>query len=174
MARFIKKLNPQCLVPTLELNGLVLNESLAIIEYLDERFPDPPLLPKKTWRIKLKIRALSQLFAYDTHPLLTRRVNKFFYTEIQLTEKKIRLWQHYWLKKGFDAAEEILLQNIIGDYCFGNSPSLADVCLVPQCDSALRLGFDLKPYSRIIDIYDHCKSKPAFTKSLILDKANAV
>jgi maleylacetoacetate isomerase len=140
------QLNPQALVPTLIHNDLVLNQSLAIIEYLDETFPTPPLLPGDS-RDRAKIRALSQLIACDIAPLANLRVLNYIAGLQSEVSNTPEAWAKHWIETGLGAVETHLSANHpepkTARYCFGDKPTMADCCLLPQVYNAVRFGCDL-------------------------------
>lgn len=155
-------LNPQALVPTLDENGHILTQSLAIIEYLEDICPEPPLLPKNPLA-KAQVRSLALLIACDMHPLNNLRVRHFLEKNLAADGAIIIDWQHHWLKRGFDAFEaQLSKRHHPGKTCYGNEPSLADICLIPQVYNAKRLEFSLEAYPRIQAIDQYCRSLPAF------------
>jgi len=156
------KLNPQGLVPSLAIDGKILTQSLAIIDFLEERFPSTPLLPKDLF-IKAELRALALIVACDMHPLNNLRVLNRLKEQFQATEAQVNEWYHNWLKAGFDAFEAQLVK-LPRDksVCYGDSPSLADLCLIPQVYNAKRFNFDLSSYPLINEINDYCLSLTAF------------
>jgi len=156
--------NPQHLVPTLVTDdGLDLTQSLAICEYLEERYPSPPILPADAAG-RARARALSQLVACDMHPLNNLRVLKHLTGELGLDEAAKLAWYRYWVTVGFDAFET-MLDRFSADFCVGDRPTLADVCLVPQVFNAERFDCDLMPYPRIRAITERCRALPAFAKA---------
>lgn len=155
-----QELNPAELVPTLVDNELTLNQSLAIVEYLDAVQPEPALLPAEPQQAAL-VRAMALDIACDIHPLNNLRVLQYLTGPLQLTEQQKTAWIHHWLNTGFQALEQRLQQSA-GRCCFGDAVSLADICLVPQVYNALRFGLDMTPYPTIQAIYQHCNSLAAF------------
>ena len=152
--------NPQGLVPTLVNGERRLTQSLAIIEFLEEEHPLPPLLPqdagKRAW-----VRAFAQAIACDIHPLNNTRVLKYL-DEVVKVEPAVRdEWYRHWIREGF-AALESQLAGRPSTYCCGDTVTLADVCLVPQVFNAKRLDVDLAPYARIRAVFDACMSLSAF------------
>ena len=141
-------LNPQGLVPTLDENGHILSQSLAIIEYIEEINPTPPLLPQNPLG-RAQVRSLALLIACDMHPLNNLRVLHELRQQFQATEIQIEHWYHHWLKKGFDALER-RLQNLSrkNHVCYGHDVTLADICLIPQVYNAKRFKFWLLASSR--------------------------
>jgi maleylacetoacetate isomerase len=153
-------INPQELVPSLDLGTKTLTQSLAIIEYLDERFPNPALLPPDPVQ-KAQIRSLALLIACDLHPLNNLRVLNRLKQQFNADEAQVQAWYHHWLQLGFDAFESLLKQGG-GPFCFGDEVSLADVCLIPQVLNARRFHFEMDPYPLISAVNDHCLKLEAF------------
>ncbi|MBA2711251.1 MAG: maleylacetoacetate isomerase [Tatlockia sp.] len=155
-------LNPQGLVPTLSENGHVISQSLAIIEYLDELNPSPPLLPH-TPIGKAQVRSLALLIAADIHPLNNLRVLNRLRSEFDANEEQIKAWYHHWLKEGFDAFENRLKgsshQNKV---CYGSEVSMADICLIPQVYNANRFEFPMENYPLINEINRYCLTLKPF------------
>lgn len=154
--------NPQKLVPVLQHGKRMLRQSMAILEYLDEMWPDPPLLPA-TARERQRVRALAQLVACDIHPLNNLRVLRHFENEWNVPQPERDVWVRHWIVEGFDAFEA-LLQNhpATGSFCDGQAPTIADCCLIPQVYNARRFGVDLTPYPTIQRIEAACLALPAF------------
>lgn len=157
------EINPQGLVPTLDENGHLIHQSLAIIEYLEEICPEPPLLPASPF-LKAQARSMAMTVACDMHPLNNLRVLQRLKSEFHATETQIQAWYHHWLKAGFDA----LTQHIesLGQhrgFCIGSTPSIADICLVPQIYNAHRYQFDMSPYPILMKIHQHCMGLDAFS-----------
>ncbi|RDI43812.1 Maleylpyruvate isomerase [Aquicella lusitana] len=160
-----QKINPQQLVPSLQDGDKVLTQSLAIIEYLDETHPSPPLLPADPYQKSL-VRSFALAIAADLHPLNNLRVWKYLMSHLKLPEEQKNSWYHHWMKIGLDALEKKLLshhQNM--SYCFGDQPTLADICLVPQLFNARRFAFDLGAYPTLVRIDANCQKHPAFVKA---------
>ncbi|AHE67379.1 maleylacetoacetate isomerase [Legionella oakridgensis] len=156
------KINPQGLVPTLDENGHILSQSLAIIEYLDEINPEPALLPQHPLGRAL-VRSLSLIIACDIHPINNLRVLQQLRQQFQATEEQVNEWYHLWLKKGFDALEKRLKDLPRKNHvCYGNDVSLADLCLIPQVYNAKRFNFPMNDYPLINEINDYCRELPAF------------
>jgi maleylacetoacetate isomerase len=157
-----RAINPQMRVPTLALDGgELLTQSLAIIEYLDETHPQPPLLPRDALA-RAKVRALAQLIACDIHPLNNVAPLRYLKSPLGHDQAKIDAWYHHWVIVGFDALEAMLGA---GPYCFGASVTLADICLVPQVANARRLKVPLNKYPKIVAIDAACAKLPAFDKA---------
>jgi len=141
-----RALNPQQLVPTLLHDGHTLTQSLAIIEYLEERFPQMPLLPADPAG-RARVRALAQLVACDIHPINNLRVMQYLERDLQLPADARTQWTLHWIAEGFDAMEAMLANSRdTGTFCHGDRPGLADICLLPQLYNAHRFGLDLAPY----------------------------
>jgi maleylpyruvate isomerase len=142
------EMNPQGFVPMLVVGDTRLTQSLAIIEYLDERHPSPPLLPAapedRAW-----VRAAALSIACDIHPINNLRVLKYLSKDLEIDEPRRDEWYRHWVREGFDALESQLVARGPGPYCAGAAPTLADICLVPQVANARRLQVDLSPYPRI-------------------------
>ncbi|MEO3878559.1 maleylacetoacetate isomerase [Rheinheimera fenheensis] len=155
-----KALNPAQLVPTLIDGELSLNQSLAIIEYLDEMYPQPALLPEGAAE-KAQVRALALDIACDIHPLNNLRVLQYLTGTLAVTEQQKQAWITHWLNTGFSALEQRLAQSA-GQYCFGDSVTLADICLVPQVYNAQRFALDMTPYPYISKVYHNCMQLAAF------------
>ncbi|MDE2196140.1 MAG: maleylacetoacetate isomerase [Gammaproteobacteria bacterium] len=154
--------NPQGLVPVLVDRGHVLTQSLAIIEYLEETHPQPPLLPKDALG-RARVRALAQVVACDMHPVNNQRILKYLETAFGADEAARKLWYRHWIIEGFKAMERLLTDNPdTGKFCHGARPTLADICLVPQVFNANRFEVDLTPYPAIKRINDHCLTLKAF------------
>jgi maleylpyruvate isomerase len=157
------QLNSQGFVPALSLDdGQVLTQSMAIIEYLEESYPQPPLLPEAP-AARARVRALCQLIACDVHPLNNLRVLKYLEGPLALEQSTRDAWYHHWVRAGFDALELSLARDSgAGRFCYGDSLSMADVCLVPQVFNARRYALDLTPYPRIVAVDAACRAIPAF------------
>jgi maleylacetoacetate isomerase len=159
-------LNPQGLVPTLEDDGELLTQSLAIIEYLDETHPMPPLLPGHP-AARARVRALAQAVACDIHPIDNLRVLRYLAKPLGHDEKTIEAWFNHWIAVGFAGIERILATDCqAGRFCQGDEPTLADICLVPQVFNAQRYpSFDFAPYPTIMRVFANSMSLPAFDRA---------
>lgn len=156
-------LNPQGLVPALALDdGEVLTQSLAIIEYLDETHPEPPLLPVAP-PARARVRGIALAIACEIHPLNNLRVLNYLIGTLGVAREQKDGWYRYWVDVGFEALEKKLSQEReTGVFCHGNAPTLADVCLVPQIANARRFNIDLSPYPTLTRIEAACLALPAF------------
>jgi maleylacetoacetate isomerase/maleylpyruvate isomerase len=155
-------LNPQHLLPVLEDDGLVLPQSLAIIEYLDETRPATPLLPSDP-KGRARVRALSQMIAADIHPLNNLRVLKYLGEELKLAPERKNAWYRHWVGLGLAALERQLAGDpATGAFCHGATPGMADCCLVPQLYNARRFECDLSAYPTLLAIDARCAELAAF------------
>ncbi|GEK47714.1 maleylacetoacetate isomerase [Bisbaumannia pacifica] len=158
--------NPQGLVPALVTDdGARLTQSLAICEYLDERYPEPALLPADAAG-RARVRALAQAVACEIHPLNNLRVLKYLTGELGVDEATKMTWYRHWVSEGFAALETQLSREAgSGDFCHGDAPGLADLCLVPQVFNAERFACDLTAYPRIRRIVANCRALDAFARA---------
>ena len=155
-------LNPQGLVPALEMGGTVLTQSLAIMEYLEETHPEPALLPKDPVG-RARVRALCLIVSADIHPIQNLRVMGYLREQFSQTEESAFAWSRHWIETGFDAYEATLRKDPeTGTFSHGDSPTMADMCLVPQVFNAARFKVDMARYPTIQRIYDACMKHPAF------------
>jgi maleylpyruvate isomerase len=156
-------INPQGLVPALENDaGAVLTQSVAIIEWLDETHPNPPLLPKDILQ-RAKVRAFALAIACDTHPVQNLKVLARL-RELGLPEEKVQDWAAWVNREGL-AACETLISAEPGPFCFGDAPTLADLCLVPQLTNARRFGVDVSAYPRLLEAEAAAKALPPFVNA---------
>ncbi len=165
-------LNPAELVPTLEDGELRLNQSLAIIQYLEEQYPQQPLYPAHP-ALRAQVMAFALDIACDIHPLNNLRVLQYLTGPLALSETQKMQWIQHWLAVGFKALEK-RLQGTAGRYCFGDELSVADICLVPQVYNALRFQLDMTEYPLIRAIYQRCNELEAFQKAAPEQQADAV
>jgi maleylacetoacetate isomerase len=157
-----QKINPMLSVPAIEDGAVVLFESMAIVEYLEETHPQPPLFPRAP-ADRARVRAMAQLVACDIHPLNNLRVLRYLAHELKADDAARDKWYAHWIHEGFTGLETILPER--GSYCFGDSPTVADVFLVPQVANAIRGKVDLAPFPRVKRIYEACMQLPAFSRS---------
>lgn len=159
-------LNPQELVPVLLHGNRILRQSMAIIEYLDETWPTPPLMPA-TARDRQRVRSIAQMIACDVHPLANLRVLQFFEGTWNVPQAERDSWVRHWIKLGLDAVEDTLCDNpSTGAFCDGEQPTMADCCLVPQVFNAERFGVDMAPYHTIRRVVQTCQALEAFKQAL--------
>jgi maleylacetoacetate isomerase len=157
-----RAVNPQALVPTLDDDGVLITQSLAIIEYLDETHPLPALLPRDPVG-RARVRMMAQAIACDIHPLNNLRVLNYLRDKLNVDQKASDEWYRHWIAAGFVALEQWILSfSHDGSYCFGNGVTLADVCLLPQVYNARRVEFDFAPYPTIARVAQHLQTLPAF------------
>lgn len=157
-----KAINPQALVPALEDGGRILTQSLAIIEYLEETHPNPPLLPANP-ADKALVRGMALLIACEIHPIQNLRVLQYVKRQYNQTDEQVNRWAQHWIDLGLEALERMIVaQPRRGKFCFGDTPTLADICLVPQLGNARRYGCDLSPYPSILEIEKNSMALQAF------------
>jgi maleylacetoacetate isomerase len=156
-------LNPQGLVPALEVPGQgVLTQSMAIVEWLEETKPLPPLLPADPWG-RARVRSLAQIVACDIHPIQNLRVLAYLKHELGQEQPAIDAFARHWIEAGLAALEARLAREAeTGRFCHGDAAGLADLCLVPQLGNARRFGVDLAPYPTVLRIEAACAALPAF------------
>ena len=153
-----RALNPQGLVPALEADGVVLTQSPAILEWLEERYPEPPLLPSDP-NDRAVVRAMAALVACDIHPLNNLRVLNAIREDFGADGEAVKRWAARWIDDGFAALEPMIARHG-GGFAFGTTPTLADCCLVPQVYGAERFGVDLSPYPRLRAAADRARALP--------------
>jgi len=156
-----RALNAQGLLPALEVDGLILTQSLAIIEWLDDTYSEAPLMPEDK-DVRAKVRAFSQVIACDIHPLQNLRVLQYLKVEFEQDQAATDKWCQRWINDGLIACEAMLAGGAKQEFCFGTTPCLADICLVPQIYSAHRFGVDLAAMPRLHEVFDACEALPAF------------
>ena len=161
-----RKVNPMMALPALvEDDGTVLFESLAIIEYLDETHPQPPLLPKEP-KARARVRGLAQLIACDTHPLIVPRVREYLAHEYNVDEPGVLKWGHHWHKAALTALETHLADSPqTGRYCQGDQITIADICLAGQAVGAVYFKCDIEPFPTLKRIVDTCMQNDAFARA---------
>jgi maleylpyruvate isomerase len=165
LAPAFKAVNPQQFVPVLEADSHRMIQSPAIIEWLEERYPHPPLLPTDM-ADRAQVRALAAIVGCDIHPINNRRILEALRHRFGADETAVNDWCGTWIAAGFDAIESLLARNPQrGDFCFGNQPTLADVYLVPQVESARRFKVDLARWPRIQAVDAACGQLDAFRKA---------
>jgi maleylacetoacetate isomerase len=160
-----REVNPQGLVPVLQHGERTIRQSVAILEYLEEVFPDPPLLPIAP-ADRARVRGLAQLIACDVHPLGNLRVLQQLEHEFGATQTQREAWNRHWMALGLAAFEALLHGDpSTGAFCHGDTPTMADCILIPQIYNARRFGLDLEPYPTLRRIEAHCQALSAFRKA---------
>ena len=158
-------LNPQSRVPVLETGTGVITQSMAIMEWLEERYAQPPLLPAGAMA-RARVRALAQMLVADVQPLQNVAVTRYLRTTLQVDEAGVASWVREWIGRGLAAFEAQLAESpASGNYCVGTAPTLADACLIPQCYSSRRYGIDVDAYPRIARIERYCTALPTFQRA---------
>ena len=157
-------LNPQKLVPTFEVDGAVLTQSPAILEWLDEAYPDPPLLPQDLIE-RAQVRAFCAVIGCDIHPLQNLRVLQHIEAEYGADQSAKAAWCRRWISEGLEAAEALLAHRPHTTFAFADVPGMADVYLMPQLFSAERFGVDVAPYPRLRAVSEACAARPEFEKA---------
>ncbi|MBI3246444.1 MAG: maleylacetoacetate isomerase [Deltaproteobacteria bacterium] len=160
-----KAINPHSLLPALEDNGRVLTQSLAIIEYLEEKHPTPPLLPGDL-ADRATVRAMAMTVACEVHPIQNLRVLNYLKNTLGHSEEETQAWCQHWIEIGLTALEH-MVQSVPdhNNFCFGDTPTIADLCLVPQLYNARRFGCDLSPFPTLVEIDETCRILPAFANA---------
>lgn len=160
-----RAVNPQMVVPTLLDGDARLFQSLAILEYLDEKYPEPPLLPAdiaaRAW-----VRGFALVNIADSHPLVVPRIRHYLTDDLGLGQGQLVRWIHRWIGAGLDAMEALLAGHPqSGGFCHGDRPTIADIGLVTQVTPAKTFGVELGPYRRVVRVYDNCMAIPAFAEA---------
>ena len=156
-------LNPQALVPTLEDGGQLLTQSLAIMEYLEEKHPDPAILPKDLLG-RARVRSLSLLVACEIHPLNNLRALNYMRKSLGQNDDGVNAWYRHWIADGFGKLEAELARSA-GRFSHGDVPTMADCCLVPQVFNAQRYKCDLGPYPTAMRVFAECMKVDAFDRA---------
>ena len=158
------QLNSDALVPMLEIDGLRLTQSMAIMEYLDETHPTPALLPTDAAG-RARVRALSQAIACEIHPINNLRILKYLSGTLKVDEETKNTWYRHWVDLGLQAFEKQLAHSPAGAFCHGDTPGMADCVLVPQIFNAQRFKVDLSGFKRTMAVFDACMALPAFQQA---------
>lgn len=161
---YVDQVNPSASVPALVDGALQLSQSLAIIDYLDARHPEPRLIPADLTQ-RARVLELTNAMACDIHPVNNLRVLRYLHDVLKVTPEQKDAWYRHWIDEGMATVERLLARHGIGPWCFGESPTLADVTLVPQVANALRMGCSLERYERAMAVYAHALEHPAFTSA---------
>jgi maleylacetoacetate isomerase len=159
---YVADVNLSALVPAIVTeDGQSLGQSLAIIDYLDARYPEPRLIPADPQE-RARVLELSMLVACDIHPVNNLRILKYLQDELGVTAAQKDAWYKHWVAEGLAAVERLLVRHGRGPFCFGATPSLADCCLIPQIANAERMGCTFEAYPRTMAVYAHATAEPAF------------
>ena len=157
-----KAINPQGLVPVLKADDLLLYQSPAILEWLEEAYPEHALLPQDATG-RMHVRALSAMIGCDIHPINNRRILQYLRNELSVDKEAVIAWCNRWITEGFAALEtRLAADKNRGQFCYGDRPTFADCYLIPQVSSARRFEVDLTPYPNIVAIDTHCRTLKAF------------
>jgi maleylacetoacetate isomerase len=156
-----KTVNPQMVVPTLVDGTTRLFQSLAILEYLEEKYPTPPLLPSDA-EARAWVRGFALINIADSHPLIVPRIRNYLTKDLGLPQEKMLAWIQHWLGAGLAAMETLLIEHKSGKFCHGEGVTFADICLVTQVTPAQTFKTDVAPYPRVMAIYDNVMRIPAF------------
>ena len=157
-----RALNPQALVPVLQDDALTLTQSIAMVEYLEEVYPNPPLLPKSPAE-RARVRSLALMVACEIHPLNNLRVLRYLINDLKVTEAQKDDWYRHWVTNGLAPLEKRLVNDTAtGHFCHGDTPGLADICLVPQLANARRFNIALGDFPTLVGIEQNCMALKAF------------
>ncbi|WP_025597303.1 maleylacetoacetate isomerase [Burkholderia sp. WSM2230] len=166
-ADYVAAVNPSASVPAIVEGDFALGQSLAIIDWLDNVYPEPRLMPADP-TVRARVLEFSDLIACDIHPVNNLRVLKYLTDVVKVTPGQKDAWYKHWIAEGLAAAERLLTRAARmheGPWCFGAEPTLADVCLVPQIANAQRMGCDTSPYTRVMAAYQNAITHPAFIQA---------
>ena len=168
-----RKVNPMMALPALiENDGTVLFESLAILEYLDETHPNPPLLPKEP-KARARVRGIAQIIACDTHPLIVPRVREYLASEYKIDEAGVNKWGHHWHQSSLRALETVLTSKETGKFAQGDQLTIADLCLCGQAVGAAYFKCDVSAYPTVKRIVDECNKIDAIARAHPLKQPGA-
>jgi maleylacetoacetate isomerase len=156
-------INPHATVPVIDDDGTVLMQSLAIVEYLDSRYPEPRLIPHEP-ALRARVQAFAQVIACEIHPLNNLRVRRYLQSELGLDEARVTQWMQHWILESFGTLEALLRESS-GRCCFGDDVTIADVFLVPQIYNARRSDCDLAPFPTLVRVADALRALPAFARA---------
>jgi maleylacetoacetate isomerase len=160
-ADYVSDVNPSAVVPAIVEGDFSLGQSLAIIDWLDSKYPTPRLIPQDA-EARARVLELSYLVSCDMHPVNNLRILKYLDATLKVSPEQKSAWYQHWVKEGMDGVERLLAKYGSGSWCFGSEPTVADCCLVPQIANSLRMGCDLNAYPRSMAVYRHAIEHPAF------------
>jgi maleylacetoacetate isomerase len=160
-ADYVANVNPSASVPALIDGDFKLGQSFAIIDYLDQKYPEPRLIPLEPV-LRARVLEFASLISCDIHPVNNLRVLRYLDTELKVTPQQKSAWYRHWIAEGMAGIERLLGRSKTGPWCFGAQPTLADLCLVPQIANALRMDCDLSAYPRSLAVYEHALKLSAF------------
>jgi maleylacetoacetate isomerase len=166
-AHYVEDVNPSASVPALVDGDFSLGQSLAIADWLDARYPEPRLIPADPQR-RARVLELSYLISCDIHPVNNLRILRYLQNELKVSAEQKDAWYRHWIAEGMAGVERLLVRGareFVGPWCFGTQPTLADCCLVPQIANAQRMGCNLTPYPRALEVYGYANEHPAFVKA---------
>lgn len=170
LANAYRSVNPQMRVPSIEVDGHIVGQSMAILEWLDETFPGQSILPSDPIK-RLKARAFADTIACDVHPLNNLSVLKELRARFGADDDAVTDWYHEWIKRGFDALEPVAEASYDQPFLFGGQPGIAEISLVPQIYNARRYEMDLSAYPALAALSDRCSELPAFKKAAPVNPA---
>jgi maleylacetoacetate isomerase len=157
--------NPSAGVPLLvDDEGFNLSQSLAIVDYLDIKYPQPRLIPQEP-RLRARALEIANLIGCDMHPVNNLKVLRYLVGELGVSDEQKNAWYAHWIDEGLRSLEALLAQAGSGPFCLGGEPTVADCCLVPQVANALRMGCDIGRYERVLAVHEHCNTLPAFQQA---------
>lgn len=159
-----RELSPAGIVPVLVDGDVALTQSLAIIDYLDHRYPEPRLVPEDAL-LRARVLEIAQTIACEIHPINNIRVLKYLTGKLGVNEEDKSAWYKHWVDEGLGAIELLLEKQPAGKFCVGDTPTLADCCLVPQVANAMRMGCELSRFTRVVAVYEHCMKQAAFVQA---------
>lgn len=169
-----KKINPQGFVPVIQADDQQLIQSPAIIEWVEEKYPEPVLLPQDE-PARSQVRAIAALIGCDIHPINNKRILDYLRNVLKLDAEQIEAWCQNWIDEGFSALEQLLIADKSrGEFCVGNAPTIADAYLIPQVDSSKRFHVDMSKYPNIQKIYDTCMALPEFQAAAPSNQPDAI
>lgn len=162
---YVARINPSAAVPALDDEGFVLGQSMAILDYLEQKYPDRyPLLPADI-QLRARILEFASVISCDIHPINNLRILRYLTQELQVSPEQKQQWYEHWIQDGLAMAERLLETHGFGVWCFGEQPTLADCCLVPQMANAERMGCDLSAFPRLLAVYQHALEHDAFKQA---------